>query len=79
MTSAHDQPDQPDEPADTDQPDQPADRRTAAEKLAAQRRLAEVFGDVLPDRTSDERGDWGDDRGSSRDDEYRRNRPPHHG
>lgn len=39
------------------------------------RRLAEVFGDVLPDTTRDERGGGGD-----RDEEwYRRETPPHHG
>ncbi|GAA4884689.1 hypothetical protein [Saccharopolyspora cebuensis] len=42
------------------------------------RRLAEVFGDVLPDTTSDERAEerpGGDDRERW----YRENRPPHHG
>lgn len=40
------------------------------------RRLAAIFGDVLPDTTSDER-----DPASPRRDEdawYRENRPPHH-
>jgi hypothetical protein len=34
-----------------------------------------VFGDVLPDTTSDERGGSAEDRESW----YRENRPPHHG
>jgi hypothetical protein len=39
-----------------------------------------VFGDVLPDGTSDERGDWGDrDRESGSDDWLRGEVPPHHG
>lgn len=40
------------------------------------RKLAEVFGDVLPDTTGDER-----DRqeGGAADSWYRENRPPHHG
>ncbi|UZJ24108.1 hypothetical protein RHODO2019_13170 [Rhodococcus antarcticus] len=41
-------------------------------------RLDRVFGDVLPETTSDERGE---DTGSAqgRDDELRRDVPPHHG
>ncbi|WP_130343889.1 hypothetical protein [Herbihabitans rhizosphaerae] len=41
------------------------------------RRLDEVFGDVLPDTTADERGA----DGPNQDTEawYRHNRPPHHG
>jgi hypothetical protein len=43
------------------------------------RRLDEVFGDVLPATTSDERDDR-DDRRDTRDDdaELLANRPPHH-
>jgi len=45
---------------------------------AARRRRAEVFGDVLPDATSDERGeDWGE-HPSDPDEWYRREVPPHH-
>ncbi|HEX6347599.1 hypothetical protein [Umezawaea sp.] len=48
-----------------------------AAEAARRRRLAEVFGDVLPDTTSDERGpDQGD---ADRESWYRENRPPHHG
>jgi hypothetical protein len=45
------------------------------------RRLAEIFGDVLPDATRDERsGAWGERDGGRRDDEdFRREVPPHHG
>lgn len=41
------------------------------------RRLAQVFGDVLPDQTEDDR----DARGSAgkSDDWYREQVPPHHG
>jgi hypothetical protein len=56
----------------------PEPREPAAELPdAVRRRLAEVFGDVLPETTSDERGG-----GASPDDReawYRENRPPHHG
>ena len=53
----------------------------AAVREAEQRkRRALVFGDVLPDGTSDERGDGGGghDRGGA-DDWLRRQVPPHHG
>jgi hypothetical protein len=66
---------------------EPDERRTpedaAAEEAARKRRLAEIFGDVLPETTSDERDP--DDRaggraGESASDEWlRRQVPPHHG
>lgn len=46
------------------------------------RRLAEIFGEVLPETTSDERSEGPDRReGDQRETErwYRENRPPHHG
>ncbi|TWP49925.1 hypothetical protein FKR81_22060 [Lentzea tibetensis] len=55
----------------SDQP-QPADD----DAIARRRRLAEVFGDVLPETTSDERGS---DAEPDRESWYRENRPPHHG
>ena len=42
------------------------------------RRLARVFGDVLPETTSDER-DPGESEGRSDDDWLRAQVPPHHG
>jgi hypothetical protein len=52
-----------------------ADALNEAERL---RRRADVFGEVLPDRTSDERGD---DEPESIETEVwlRRQVPPHHG
>ncbi|WP_188984496.1 hypothetical protein [Saccharopolyspora thermophila] len=38
------------------------------------RKLAEIFGDVLPDTTSDDRAEPGGDAERW----YRENRPPHH-
>ncbi|MGW4211614.1 hypothetical protein ACWEIJ_26715 [Lentzea sp. NPDC004789] len=52
-------------------PPQPADD----DAVKRRRRLAEVFGDVLPETTSDERGGPEADREAW----YRENRPPHHG
>ena len=51
---------------------------TAAER---RRRLAEVFGDTLPEGSRDERPDaWGDREDAGHDDErLRREVPPHHG
>jgi hypothetical protein len=46
--------------------------------LPDQRLLDEIFGDVLPDTTGDERGS-GDPEGRYSEDWYRENRPPHHG
>jgi hypothetical protein len=43
------------------------------------KRRAVVFGDVLPDGTSDERGDWGGRSEGGTDDWLRRQVPPHHG
>ncbi len=42
------------------------------------RRIAEVFGDVLPETTSDER-DPEQERDESRDTWFRDQVPPHHG
>ncbi|MBB5921639.1 hypothetical protein FHR81_002679 [Actinoalloteichus hoggarensis] len=54
--------------------DTPAPDRTT---LSA-RRLHEVFGDVLPTTTADERDDRDGFAGRG-EDWYRDNRPPHHG
>ncbi|MEO6512050.1 MAG: hypothetical protein ABIO16_13710 [Nocardioides sp.] len=43
------------------------------------RRLAEVFGDVLPETTSDERDEGSAEPDGSRDAWYRDQVPPHHG
>jgi hypothetical protein len=50
------------------------------DEAARRRRLAEVFGDVLPDTTSDERDpESADTSSTTRDDWYRDQVPPHHG
>jgi len=44
------------------------------------RRAAELLGDLLPDTTRDETAEgWGEKESSSRDDDYLRDVPPHHG
>lgn len=61
-------------------PDQETASSDAAREAARRRRLAKVFGDVLPDDSRDERSDaWGES-GAGRDDDWFRNQvPPHHG
>ena len=55
-------------------PAAPAAAASAAEEAARRRRLAEVFGEVLPEGSSD------DPHPTGRDDRwYEENRPPHHG
>ena len=59
-------------------PEEETEKSDAAREARRKRRLAQVFGDVLPDGTRDERPDaWGDrDPG----DEWLRSQvPPHHG
>jgi hypothetical protein len=70
MTSG---PDPDDQPAA-----EPEDALTAAER---RRRRAQVFGDVLPETTRDERGDgWSEREPVEGSDEWlRRQVPPHHG
>ena len=43
------------------------------------RRLDEIFGNVLPDVTRDERPEAADEPSASGDEWLRANRPPHHG
>ncbi|WP_188317031.1 hypothetical protein [Solihabitans fulvus] len=52
--------------------------RSDSDERARRRRLAEVFGEVLPDTTSDER-DQPDPAARDVEAWYRENRPPHHG
>lgn len=60
------------------------EREARESEAQRRRRLAEAFGDALPERTSDERPDgWGESPSSSggtRDDDWLRSQvPPHHG
>jgi hypothetical protein len=54
-------------------------RPTGESEAARRKRLDEVFGDVLPETTNDERDDR-DDRGGDATDRWLREQvPPHHG
>ena len=55
------------------------DREEAARDEERRRRRAEVFGEVLPESTSDDRDEESGRGGDDRDAELRRNVPPHHG
>ena len=58
-------------------------RQRAADEAARRRRLAEVFGDVLPEQTRDDAaeqtGEDGEPGESASDAWLRRQVPPHHG
>jgi hypothetical protein len=58
----------------TDEP-----REDAAEARRRARRRAEVFGEVLPESTRDDRDPQGPGNSTDRDAELKRNVPPHHG
>ena len=64
-------------PADRQPAPEPA-HRAARREAARRRRLAEVFGEVLPSTTGDER-DRGAGEGAGRDAWLRSQVPPHHG
>jgi hypothetical protein len=59
--------------------DQPADPPPAESPEQRRRRIEAVFGDVLPDTTSDERDHEAPESGSRGDDWLRAQVPPHHG
>ena len=47
---------------------------------ARRRRAEKLLGDLLPDTTNDETDEgWNEKESDSRDDEMRRDVPPHHG
>ena len=51
----------------------------ARKRAERRRRLAEVFGDDLPEQTRDDRDDPGERGSGDTDDWLRRQVPPHHG
>lgn len=74
MTAPHDS-----GPHDSGEPDEARTTEDPAAEAARKRRLAEIFGDVLPETTADER-DPAERSGESSSDEWlRRQVPPHHG
>jgi hypothetical protein len=53
-----------------------SERERPGRRAARRPRTADVFGDVLPETTADEREP--EAAGRTADDWYRENRPPHH-
>lgn len=52
----------------------------AASSKARRRRAEQLLGDLLPETTRDETDEgWNEQKGDTRDDEMRRDVPPHHG
>lgn len=63
-----------------DTPDKDVDDSQAPEpEWVRRKRLAAVFGDVLPEQTSDDRAPATQGDGGKGDDWYRDQVPPHHG
>jgi hypothetical protein len=66
---------------DDDKPERTAPSDSTAEKKSRARidraRLAQVFGDALPDTTKDERG-FGEEGSGDSDEWLKRQVPPHH-
>ncbi len=60
------------------EPRNPA-KPSASEAEERRRRRARVFGDVLPETTTDERGDSSGEHDGAADEWLRRQVPPHHG
>ncbi|MCW2788894.1 MAG: hypothetical protein JWQ91_636 [Aeromicrobium sp.] len=57
----------------------PSSRPDPAER-ERRRRAAELLGDLMPSTTSDETDEgWSELGGTSRDEDYLRDVPPHHG
>lgn len=60
-------------------PEPAGDELTAREREARRRRLTEVFGDVLPDQTSDDANDPDIQQTEGSEEWLKRQVPPHHG
>ena len=59
-----------------------SDDLTPKERAARRRRLARIFGEVLPDQTTDDIDDASEDRRTgeqAQEDWLKRQVPPHHG
>jgi len=60
------------------EPDQPSSGPRV--EVERRRRAAELLGELMPDATGDETDEgWNEPPASSRDEDYLRDVPPHHG
>lgn len=55
------------------------DELTPRERAERRRRLAKIFGDVLPEQTSDDASEPSEDAEASKEEWLKRQKPPHHG
>ena len=62
----------------TGRPDRDEETASADDRRRARRR-AEIFGDVLPESTRDDRDPQGPAEGEASEEWLKRNVPPHHG
>lgn len=67
------------QPSEHGATEEPAPEVTSEAEWRRRRRLAEIFGEVLPDTTSDERDPGRGDGGRDPDEWLRSQVPPHHG
>jgi hypothetical protein len=67
------------QPGQPGQPDEPHESDDAAAARARARRRAEVFGDVLPESTRDDRDQGSTGEKDAGEEWLKRNVPPHHG
>lgn len=68
------------EPVSEDKPTAEPTVETAAQKKARLRRAALLLGDILPTTTRDETSEgWSETGDTSREEEFLRDVPPHHG
>jgi len=64
----------------TDDPADESAEETDAQKKARLKRAAELLGDLVPTTTRDETSEgWNEKSGTSREEEFLRDVPPHHG
>jgi len=71
---------QTDPPSERDPADEAttSDEASALERARRLRKLDQIFGDVLPEATSDDRNQESGSGNAARDAEIRRDVPPHH-
>lgn len=61
-------------------PKKPAESESDQKERARRMRAAELLGDLIPTKSADQTGEgWNEKGGTSRDEQFLRDVPPHHG
>lgn len=61
-------------------PEKPAESAAERKERVRRRRAAELLGDFIPTRSADQTDEgWNEKGGTSRDEQFLRDVPPHHG